>query len=71
MTVNLLGIAGMASKTTVAPLDRVKILLQAKHHQYVHQGILLFAKNNCNHWYQVMVFYFRRSIFWSKENRGT
>ena len=49
MTVNLLGIAGMASKTTVAPLDRVKILLQAKHHQYVHQGILLFAKINRNH----------------------
>ena len=42
MTVNLLGIAGMASKTTVAPLDRVKILLQAKHHQYVHQGMFYY-----------------------------
>ncbi|XP_015793127.1 graves disease carrier protein [Tetranychus urticae] len=33
------GIAGMASKTTVAPLDRVKILLQAHNTHYKHNGV--------------------------------
>ena len=31
----------MCSKTTVAPLDRIKILLQAHHNHYKHLG-----KNN-------------------------
>lgn len=30
----------MVSKTTVAPLDRVKILLQAHNHHHEHNGVL-------------------------------
>ncbi|RWS07320.1 solute carrier protein-like protein [Dinothrombium tinctorium] len=33
------GIAGMTSKTTVAPLDRIKILLQAHNNHYKHYGV--------------------------------
>lgn len=33
------GVAGMCSKTTVAPLDRVKILLQAQNKHYKHLGV--------------------------------
>ncbi|KAK1138125.1 hypothetical protein K0M31_002609 [Melipona bicolor] len=33
------GVAGMCSKTTVAPLDRIKILLQAHNKHYKHLGI--------------------------------
>nr|CAH0105133.1 unnamed protein product [Daphnia galeata] len=33
------GVAGMFSKTTVAPLDRVKILLQAHNKHYKQQGV--------------------------------
>ncbi|XP_076755389.1 solute carrier family 25 member 16 [Xylocopa sonorina] len=33
------GLAGMCSKTTVAPLDRIKILLQAHNKHYKHLGV--------------------------------
>ncbi|KAL6449433.1 hypothetical protein ACFW04_000778 [Cataglyphis niger] len=33
------GVAGMCSKTAVAPLDRIKILLQAQHEYYKHLGV--------------------------------
>jgi len=33
------GVAGMFSKTAVAPLDRIKILLQAHNHHYKHNGV--------------------------------
>ncbi|XP_011874024.1 PREDICTED: graves disease carrier protein homolog isoform X1 [Vollenhovia emeryi] len=33
------GVAGMCSKTAVAPLDRIKILLQAQHEHYKHLGV--------------------------------
>lgn len=33
------GIAGMVSKTAVAPLDRIKILLQVHHSTYKHLGV--------------------------------
>lgn len=33
------GIAGMCSKTAVAPLDRIKILLQAHNKHYKHSGV--------------------------------
>ncbi|RWS29538.1 solute carrier protein-like protein [Leptotrombidium deliense] len=34
------GVAGMTSKTTVAPLDRIKILLQAHNSHYKHYGVV-------------------------------
>ncbi|KZC12735.1 Graves disease carrier protein like protein, partial [Dufourea novaeangliae] len=34
------GVAGMCSKTTVAPLDRIKILLQAHNEHYKHLGVI-------------------------------
>ena len=33
------GVAGMAGKTVVAPLDRVKILLQTQKTEFTHCGI--------------------------------
>lgn len=33
------GVAGMCSKTAVAPLDRIKILLQAHQTHYKHLGV--------------------------------
>lgn len=35
----LTGVAGMCSKTAVAPLDRIKILLQAHSNHYKHLGV--------------------------------
>lgn len=35
----VLGVAGMCSKTAVAPLDRIKILLQAHSNHYKHLGV--------------------------------
>lgn len=35
-----LGLAGMCSKTVVAPLDRMKILFQAHSNQYKSYGLL-------------------------------
>jgi len=39
------GIAGMVSKTTVAPLDRIKILLQAHSRHHEHHGVFGCVKH--------------------------
>jgi solute carrier family 25 protein 16 len=40
-----LGVAGMCSKTTVAPLDRMKILLQAHNVHYKQYGVFSGLSN--------------------------
>lgn len=39
----ILGVAGMCSKTAVAPLDRIKILLQAHNRHYTNFGNIFFV----------------------------
>lgn len=39
MYIIILGVAGMCSKTAVAPLDRIKILLQAHNAHYADHGV--------------------------------
>ncbi|CAL7946810.1 unnamed protein product [Xylocopa violacea] len=43
------GLAGMCSKTTVAPLDRIKILLQAHNKHYKHLGVFSGLKEVIQH----------------------
>ncbi|XP_014235625.1 graves disease carrier protein-like [Trichogramma pretiosum] len=43
------GIAGMCSKTAVAPLDRIKILLQAHNNHYKHLGVFSGLKEIIRH----------------------
>lgn len=43
------GVAGMVSKTSVAPLDRIKILLQVHHNTYKHFGKYLNQSYRCKH----------------------
>uniref|UniRef100_A0AAV2JNW3 Solute carrier family 25 member 16 n=1 Tax=Knipowitschia caucasica TaxID=637954 RepID=A0AAV2JNW3_KNICA len=38
------GVAGCCAKTTIAPLDRVKILLQGQNHHYKHLGVFATLK---------------------------
>ncbi|XP_076639369.1 solute carrier family 25 member 16 [Colletes latitarsis] len=43
------GVAGMCSKTTVAPLDRIKILLQAHNKHYKHLGVFSGLRQIVHH----------------------
>lgn len=51
------GIAGMCSKTSVAPLTRIKILLQAHNVHYKHLGKEYYTFSRC-----ITFFYFIESV---------
>lgn len=43
------GVAGMLSKTTVAPLDRIKILLQAHNRHHTSHGVIRGIRHIIQH----------------------